>query len=204
MPYPVSRMLRSLRRLLWWLQEKVVWPVTDAFTGERGGPAVAEAPREEAAPARPAESAGWLSAAPVVGLVVGVVASGALLLAYQSHLTFYVDDWVFLLDRRGSSAGVFLDPYNNHIVLAPVAIYKGLLELFGMTSALPFQIVSTLLFLLSVVLLFIYVRRRVGGWVALLASLLILFLGLPFLRILVGAVCDAAAGADCQGLMSIG
>ena len=173
--------------MLWWLQEKVIWPVADALRGERRDPVVAEVatgevprtgPSAEKAPrARPSESTGWLAAAPVVGLAVAVVASGALLLAYQSHLTFYVDDWVFLLDRRGSSAAVFLDPYNNHIVLAPVAIYKGLLELFGMTSALPFQIVSTLIFLLSVVLLFVYVRRRVGGWPALLASILILFMG---------------------------
>ena len=34
--------------------------------------------------------------------------------------------------------------------------------------------------------------------------LLILFIGLPFLRVLVGAVCDAAADVDCQGLMSFG
>ena len=95
-----------------------------------------------------------------------------------------MDDWAFLLDRRGSSAAAFLDPYNNHIVLAPVSIYKGLLELFGMTSALPFQIVSTLVFLLSVVLLFVWVRRRVGGWLALLASLLILFLGAAWTELL--------------------
>jgi hypothetical protein len=177
MPYPVSRMLRSLRRLLWWLQEKVVWPVADAFTGERGGPAVAEAPREEAGRTRPSESAGWLAAAPLVGLAMAVVASGTLLLAYQSHLGFYIDDWDVLIGRRGSSVGTFLDPHYHHIALAPIAIYKGLLELFGMTSALPFQIFSTLLFLLSVVLLFIYVRRRVGDWVALLASVLILFMG---------------------------
>jgi hypothetical protein len=177
-------MLRPLRRMLWWLQEKVVWPVADTLRGERAVPAVAEGPDREAPRAHPSEATGWLAAAPVVGLAVAVAASGILLLAYQSHLTFYVDDWAFLLDRRGSSAGAFLDPYNNHIVLAPVAIYKGLLELFGMTSALPFQVVSTLVFLLSVVLLFVYVRRRVGGWPALLASLLILFLGAAWTELL--------------------
>jgi hypothetical protein len=113
----------------------------------------------------------------LVCLAAAVTCSGVILLIFQSHLTFFVDDWAFLLDRRGSSAAVFLDPYNNHIVLAPVAIYKGLLALFGMSSAMPFQIVSTLVFLLSVVLLFLYLSRRVGGWLALLGSVLILFLG---------------------------
>ena len=158
--------------------------MADSLRGERRVPVVADGPDEEVPP-RPPESAGWLAAAPpVIGLAAAVAASGALLLAYQSHLTFYVDDWAFLLDRRGSSAAAFLDPYNNHIVLAPVAIYKGLLGLFGMTSALPFQIASTLVFLLSVVLLFVYVRRRLGGWPALLASLLILFLGAAWTELL--------------------
>ena len=72
---------------------------------------------------------------------------------------------------------VFLDPYNDHIILAPLSIYKALLAAFGMSSALPFQIVSILVFLLSVVLLFIYLRSRVGDWLALLGVILILFLG---------------------------
>jgi hypothetical protein len=163
--------------MLWRLDEKLVWRVVDTLRGVRRGPVMVDVATEEAPATRPSESTGWWAAAPVVCLAAAVAASGTILLVYQSHLTFYVDDWTFLLDRRGSSVGVFLDPYNNHIVLAPLAIYKALLELFGMTSALPFQIVSTLVFLLSVVLLFVYVRRRVGGWLALLGSILILFLG---------------------------
>lgn len=113
----------------------------------------------------------------VACLAAAVACSGAYLLILQSHLTFFGDDWIFLLDRRGFSAGVFLDPHNGHIAVAPVAIYKALLALFGMQSALPFQIVSTLVFLLSAVLLFVYLRRRLGDWPALLGSVLILFLG---------------------------
>jgi hypothetical protein len=87
------------------------------------------------------------------------------------------DDWQFLLYRRGFSVGAFLDPHNDHIVVAPIAIYKTLLAIFGMESALPFQLVSTAVFLLSAVLLFSYLRRRLGDWLALLGSCLILFLG---------------------------
>ncbi|MEK6272612.1 MAG: hypothetical protein AABM42_08200 [Actinomycetota bacterium] len=110
--------------------------------------------------------------------LAGLVAcSGAILLILQSHFTFFFDDWKFLLHRRGTSAGAFLDPHSAHIVLAPVSIYKLLLASFGMESALPFQVASTLIFLLSAVLLFIYLRRRVGDWAALLGTSLILFLG---------------------------
>jgi hypothetical protein len=58
-----------------------------------------------------------------------------------------------------------------------VLIYKALLELFGMDSARPFQVVSTATFLVSAVLLFAWLRRRTGDWFALGATVLVLFLG---------------------------
>ncbi|MGA6948469.1 MAG: hypothetical protein WBZ00_12020, partial [Solirubrobacterales bacterium] len=82
------------------------------------------------------------------------------------------------------SATVFLDPHNNHIVILPVSIYKALLEVFGMSSALPFQIVSTGIFLLSNFALFIYLRRRVGDVLALLGTTMILFLGAAWIDLL--------------------
>jgi len=58
-----------------------------------------------------------------------------------------------------------------------VAIYKLLLAVFGMTSPLPFHVTSTVIYLAAAVLLFVYARRRVGDWLALMASVLILFFG---------------------------
>ena len=81
-----------------------------------------------------------LPGVPGLGLAAAIVGSSAYLLILQSHFTFFADDWMVIIDRRGTSVGDFLDPHNDHIALAPVAIYKGLPELFGMTSALPFQI----------------------------------------------------------------
>src|SRR5829696_5869244 len=103
----------------------------------------------------------------VLCLTAAVIASGMYLLILQSHFTFFADDWTFILDRRGFSVGVFLDPHNDHIALAPVAVYKSLLALFGMDSVLPFAVVSTLVFVISVVILFVYMRDRVGDWLAL-------------------------------------
>lgn len=120
----------------------------------------------------------------VVGLLVVLACSATVLLLLQSRLTFVADDWTFLLDRRGLSAAVFLDPHNDHIVILPVSIYKALLEVFGMSSALPFQIVSTGVFLLSNVALFIYLRRRVGDELALLGTTLVLFLGAAWIDLL--------------------
>jgi len=104
-------------------------------------------------------------------------ASGCLLLYLGSKLTFLLDDWEFLLYRRGFNADAILDPHGEHIVALPVLIYKALLATVGMGSALPYRVVSTALFLLSAALLFVFLRRRVGDWPAVAATAIVLFLG---------------------------
>ena len=127
--------------------------------------------------ARASNPTGQPSLAALICLAAATTCSVAVLLFLQSPLTFRDDEWKFLLERRGFSAGVFLDPNNDHIAVALAAIYKAPLAVFGMSSALPFAVVSTLVFVLSVVLLFLYLHRRVGDWLALLGSVLVLFLG---------------------------
>ncbi|HET7443411.1 MAG TPA: hypothetical protein VFJ57_01990 [Solirubrobacterales bacterium] len=115
---------------------------------------------------------------PVLILLVWLVGiSGGLLLYWGSKLTFLLDDWEFLLYRRGFDSHAILDPHGEHIVVIPVLVYKALLAVFGMGSALPFRVVSTGLFLLSAVLLFVFLKRRVGEWPALAATAVVLFLG---------------------------
>ncbi len=114
---------------------------------------------------------------PVFLLVAAVAVAAALLLSLDSHLTFLADGWELLIKRRGWSPGDFLDPFHEHLILAPALIYKALIAVFGMGSALPFYAVSISLFLLSAVLLFAYIRARIGDWPALIAAVLVLFLG---------------------------
>ena len=120
----------------------------------------------------------WLARnAPLVCLGAAMAVSAVLLIALGSHLTLYADEWNMVLWRRGTSAAAFLDPYNQHLVVGVVLVYKGLLATFGMDSPVPFHVISTLFYLLAAGLLFAYVRRRVGDWLALLGTGLILFLG---------------------------
>jgi hypothetical protein len=120
----------------------------------------------------------WLKRnVPTVLLGIALLASAVLLLALMSGLTFFQDSWGLLLDRQDFSARAFFMPHNEHIVVAPTAIEKLLVETFGMTTALPEQIVMTLAVLASASLLFVYVRRRLGPWPALIAAVLFLFLG---------------------------
>ena len=135
---------------------------------------------------------------PVLCLAAAVAISGAILIDHVSHLTFLSDEWELLVNRHGWSAGDFLDPYQEHLVLAQAALYKLLLALFGMDSALPFQVVATVVFLLGAVVLFVHLRTRVGAWPALLAAVLVLFLGDAFEDLLlafqVGHYGSVAAG----------
>jgi hypothetical protein len=108
---------------------------------------------------------------------VAVVGSGFALLYWLSDLTFWRDEWAFLLHRGGFSPDVFLEPHYEHIAVAPIVVYKGLLALFGMDSPTPFQVVAVATFLLTVALLFVYLRRRVSAWLALAGVLPILFFG---------------------------
>ena len=135
-------------------------------------------------------------------LLVVLACSATVLLLLQSRLTFVADDWSFLLDRRGLSAAVFLDPHNNHIVVVPVSIYKALLNVFGMNSALPFQFAATGVFLLSNLALFVYLRRRVGPELALLGTTLILFLGAAWIDLL-WSFQIALSGSIAAGLAAL-
>jgi hypothetical protein len=115
--------------------------------------------------------------APILLLAVAMAASAALLVSYTSHLTFLGDSWELLVRRPGWSLDTFFEPFNEHPVILPALIYKTLLAVFGMESALPFHVVAIALFLLCALLVFIYMRRRVGDWLALCGAVLLLFMG---------------------------
>jgi MFS family permease len=121
---------------------------------------------------------------PTLLLGVALAASAVLLLALQWDFTYFQDTWAFLLERQDFSADDFLRPHNEHLVVIPVAITQACVALFGMTSALPEAIVMMLTLLAAAALLFVYVRRRVGAWLALLAALPVLFLGSAWMILL--------------------
>lgn len=115
--------------------------------------------------------------APTVIFALVLLAAGALLLALSWNLTFFQDTWAFILDRRGWSADDFLLPHNEHLVPIPVLVTKLQLELFGMGTARPEVFAMTATALAAAALLFVYVRRRLGAWPALLAGSLFALYG---------------------------
>src|SRR5262245_57058709 len=105
---------------------------------------------------------------------LAMVTSGVLLLHWLGRLTFWRDEWDFLLHRRSWSISTFLDPFVEHLLAVSILIYKTGVNVFGMDSARPFQLVAVALFLLSVGLLFVCVRRRLCEQLALAMSMTVL------------------------------
>lgn len=106
--------------------------------------------------------------------------AGAIIVVLGSKLTFILDDWTYILYRRDFSADAFLMPANEHLVGGAVATWKLLLSGFGMGSIVPFRVASTAMFLLGNWFLFVWIRRRLGAWPALFATVPMLFLGAAY------------------------
>ncbi len=115
--------------------------------------------------------------APLLLLGLALAVAAVVLLTYSSGLAPFQDSWEFLMHRRAFTLDALLQPHNEHIVLIPVLIEQLLLRLFGMGSTLPEFVVLTALLLATASLVFVYVRRRLGPWPALIAAALLLFLG---------------------------
>jgi hypothetical protein len=114
---------------------------------------------------------------PVVLLGGALLLAAAMLLVAEWHVTFFQDTFDLLLDRRPWTVDSFLAPWNEHIVAGPTLVTKVLLAVFGMSSNTPEQLVMGLTVLAVPVLLFAWMRRRAGDWMALIAAVLFLFLG---------------------------
>ena len=87
------------------------------------------------------------------------------------HLWFYSDDWNVL---TGYHRGRLLEPFNGHLSLLPVLVYRGVAELFGLGSYVPFRVVGLAFYVFLGVAVFVYSRRRVGQVGGALVALLVL------------------------------
>jgi hypothetical protein len=106
-----------------------------------------------------------------------LLAGGALLIHETRGTTFWTDEWTWIMQRRGSGLGTFLNPHDEHLSLVPIAIYKLLFATAGIRHYWPYRAVVIATHLACVLLVFVYARPRVGGYFALLAAALILFFG---------------------------
>jgi hypothetical protein len=107
-----------------------------------------------------------------------LLAIGAGVLAHETRgTTFWADEWNWILTRRGGAAATYLDPHNSHLSLVPVVIYKLLFAIVGLRHYWPYRAVLIAVDLGCALLVFLYARARVGDWLALVATGMILFFG---------------------------
>jgi hypothetical protein len=109
---------------------------------------------------------------------VMLLALGATLVLIETgDLSFFGDEWDFLLDRRGLSADVLLRPHGPHLSLIPILVYKLLLKVFGAGSYLPFRLLTALDLVIVAAALGWVCRQRWGKWWGLAPVLLVVTLG---------------------------
>jgi hypothetical protein len=115
--------------------------------------------------------------APQIAFGVAVIAMVVVLVVAEWRVTFFQDTLAFLLDRQPWTLHAFAFPHNEHIVILPVAVTKVLLAIFGMSSNVPEQVTMGITVLAAGILLFVWLRRRLDPWLAMVGATLFLFLG---------------------------
>ena len=136
---------------------------------ERTGPVV-ERTRPNAFPAM-----GSARAAAVV--VIGLLAAGVWLYTLTNGTTFFQDEWVWVLYRRGDTLATFLRPHNQHLSLVPLLIYRSLLATAGMRHYGAYRAIALGAHVACAALVYVYGRRRLGTYAGVLAAALIVLLG---------------------------
>jgi hypothetical protein len=108
-------------------------------------------------------------------------AGGVLVFVLRTRLTFFNDDWYFLLQRPGLESHGGLDmlvaPHNGNIVVLLAVMYKALVAAFGLGPQWPFALAEGLTIAILGVLVFMLVAERVGPIVGLAAAAVVVFMG---------------------------
>jgi hypothetical protein len=113
-----------------------------------------------------------LSAVDIVfGLTVAASAVAYFSLSRRAY--FSSDDWHMAL--RGRSVSDFLEPYNGHLSVVPIAVYRTLYAVFGFETYVPWRLVAHLCLISVAVALFLVMRARTGPLLAAVAGSAILW-----------------------------
>lgn len=135
---------------------------------------------------------------PDVAFAVLALVAFVTLLYLGRSMTFFGDEWEFIVKRQDLTLTTLLDPHNEHWSLFLVLVYKVLFSVVGLHSYLPYLAALLLVHVLAVTGLFVLMRRISGPLVALGGATLMLFLGSAyedlFWAFQIGFVGSVAAG----------
>jgi len=118
----------------------------------------------------------WPSWSPRLILSLAMVCSAAAVLWVTRGEGFLGDEWGFYASYPGFDFKEMLGPRVGHLQLVPILLYKGVIALFG-PSDVAFRLILVVLIALCGGLVYEFVRRRVGDWLALGPAVLVLSFG---------------------------
>jgi hypothetical protein len=145
-------------------------------------------------------------AATIAAAAVAVGAAALLLIASRGSW-FYLDEWDFATRAVQLSAETIFYPQNQNCHATVVLVYRAMFELFGFNDYLPFRLLMILLVIGVGLLGYVYARRRIGPWWALLP--LGLLVASPSYEVMlwpfqIGQLLSAAAGLGALLLLERG
>lgn len=117
-------------------------------------------PAEEHLPSR-------LDRAAIAVFVIGLVAAIPFLMWRGREQWFFIDEWVFLVDRRLSDIGSLFESHNGHWVTIPTIAFRLTFAMVGIRTYAPYQLLVVGLHVGVVGLMWILMRRLgVRSWIA--------------------------------------
>jgi hypothetical protein len=140
-----------------------------------------------------------------LALVVLLAATAVFMFHLARGLTFNLDEWIVVTQRRGPGAPSLLEPHNEHLSVLLLSVFLGLLKLGGLDDQ-PLMMVPLVALQVTLgALLFVIARRRVGAGVAVGVAALVLVSGLAYENFLIpgqaGQMASIVAGVGAFAIL---
>ena len=144
-----------------------------ATNGSNAGGALvdtAKTPSREAPEPRIGASTPKRSRSPVLDVAFALLTVSTIVYFVREtrNFSFRTDDWA--LAFRGGSFGDYFEPYNDHLAIVHIAIYKALYEIWGFGTYLPLRAIAIGTIAAIAVGMYLLFRARVGAAIALVAG----------------------------------
>jgi hypothetical protein len=161
----------------------------------------------ESAPARALRSGRRSELLWQLALVALLAGTAAFMFYLARGLTFNLDEWIVVTQRRGPDAPSLLEPHNEHLSVLLLSVFLGLVKLGGLDDQ-PLMMVPLVALQVALgALLFVVARRRVGAGVAVGVAALALVSGLAYENFLIpgqaGQMASIVAGVAAFAVLDL-